>query len=173
MKYIIVVNGPPGVGKSSVCELLWKRNKDIVYIDLDELKWSINDYRKVKGSLQLTEKVAYMMMKEYLKEGLSVIMDKSFVKYEQVAPIVNYAKREKISYFIYNLEAPLKELKKRVEGRGIINIKHNRKIPDRKHDKIFDDHHKSKYEVNRTFDTTTYSIKKIVSMIEADIKNYS
>lgn len=170
MNCLIIINGPSGVGKSSVCELLWKRNKNIVYINLDELKWLINDYRKVEGSLKLTEKVAYGMMKEYLSAGLSVVMDKSFLKRKQVAPFVRYARNQEVPCFVYNLEAELSELKKRVKKRGVVNVMHKRKVSDTKHTQIFEQYHEHKFKVDKTFDTSKNSMLKIVKVIESETK---
>lgn len=170
-RFVIIINGPPGVGKSTISHAVWKKIPRTAIISLDEIKWLISDYKSNSFDLILANKVANSMAKEYLNKKINVIVEKAFCEYKYVEPFVKLAKRFKSKILIYNLEAPLNIIKKRARQRPKTNLKHDKpRLKLSKILRLYDYYFKGKFPVTRTFDTSKQSQRKIVNQIMKDIK---
>ena len=170
--FMIIINGPPGAGKSTISLNIWKMVPRTAIISLDEIKWLISDYKSDNFDLSLANKIGNAMAKEYLNKKINVIVEKAFCEYKYIKPFVNLAKKFKSKVLIYNLEAPLNIIRKRAKQRPITNLKHNK--PPLKLSKIirlYKYYIKDKFPVTRTFDTAEQSQKKIINQIIKDIKS--
>ena len=170
--FIIIFNGPPGAGKSTIALNIWKKTPRTAIISLDEIKWLISDYKTDKFDLSLANKVGNAMAEQYLKNKINVVVEKAFCEYKYVEPFAKLGKKFKSKILIYNLEAPLCIIKKRATKRPKTNIKHNK--PPLKISKIlrlYNYYNKGKFPVTRTFDTSKLSQRKIISQIMKDIKS--
>ena len=170
-KFIIIINGPAGAGKSTIAHAIWKKIPRTAIISLDEIKWLISDYKSNNFDLTLASSVGLAMTKVYINKKTNVIIEKAFCDYKYVEPFVKLSKKFKSKLLIYNLEAPLDIIKKRAKQRPKTNLKHNK--PPLKSSKIlrlYDYYLKGKFPVKRTFDTSKLSQKKIVNQILMDLK---
>ncbi|MBV6624433.1 MAG: AAA family ATPase [Rivularia sp. (in: Bacteria)] len=114
---IIIINGPPGVGKSTTAKLIAQYSQNSVCIQGDDIKhWIVN-----RNSENLTKGLTYInggaCCRNYLKAGYElIIFDYVFTKKIHVERFIeNCEMRE--SYFLFTLIAPLSIIKQREQLR--------------------------------------------------------
>lgn len=75
---LIILNGPTGVGKSTLAARLHREMPSSVLIDIDELRRTIPDYRERREeSLRQAYELAAKSIEENLEVGKDVIIDKT------------------------------------------------------------------------------------------------
>ena len=114
---IIIINGAPGVGKSTVAELLAKSSQNSVCIRGDDIKhWIVN-----RNSEELTKGLTYInggaCCQNYAKAGYEfIVFDYVFTKKIHVERFIeNCGIKE--SCFLFTLIAPLSTIKQREQLR--------------------------------------------------------
>ncbi|HKL24300.1 MAG TPA: AAA family ATPase [Candidatus Nanoarchaeia archaeon] len=133
-------------------------------INIDKIKWMISDYKLNNDFyLKLSNKIVLDMVKRYLSNRINVIIEKAFCKKENIYPFLKYANEKDAKVLIYNIEAPWKIINKRLKTR-----KH--KMTTKKGKRIYKSYSKNKFSVNKTFDTSKTTQKKIINSIISDIK---
>jgi predicted kinase len=115
-KFLIVIDGPMGAGKTTVATLLHKKMKRTAYLGLDKIKWFISDFKRVPEDNEIVREVVAAMANEYLKHGISVIVEQGMRK-EKIEELKRIAKKHRASYHFYQLEAPKALLFKRIQER--------------------------------------------------------
>jgi uridine kinase len=79
-KFIIIIDGPMGSGKTTVATILHKKLKRTAHIGLDRIKWFISDFKRIPEDNEIIRSVVVAMTKEYLKQGISVIVEQGMRK---------------------------------------------------------------------------------------------
>lgn len=75
MKRLIIINGPAGVGKSTVGNLLHQQIKPSFLLSGDEIRRSINDYHDMpREGRNLRNKIVLSMLDVLLNEDMTVIV---------------------------------------------------------------------------------------------------
>lgn len=115
-QFLIIIDGPMGAGKTTVAKLLHEQIKNVAHIGLDRIKWLVSGFRRNKAQNQMTREIVLAMSKEYLKQGVSVIIEQG-MKQEQIGIYKKIAKAAKVNFFMYKLEASKDVLFKRVAQR--------------------------------------------------------
>ena len=168
MNKLIILNGPSGVGKSTVAKMLWRKMKRTAYISLDEIKWLISDYKfdvsdlaMVDKDLTLARNIGLGMVEGFLVDGLNVIIEKPFCKKEYLEPYLDLAEKLGIPYSIFNIEASLQTLLTRAKER---TLKEDRKFSEEKVKRIYSEYVTEKIEA-KTFDADKNSSEEIADMI--------
>ncbi|MBN2181724.1 MAG: AAA family ATPase [Sedimentisphaerales bacterium] len=106
--YILILSGPAASGKSSVATSLWKELPDRpAYIDVDSLKNMIWQAPSNDHNLDLASKNALSLVRNFLADHHSVILDKAFGRYSFVMPFIQEAKRWNCVVHYFKLTAPL------------------------------------------------------------------
>jgi predicted kinase len=161
MNKLIILNGPSGAGKSTVARILWKKMGRTALVGLDEIKWLISDYKSDNHDLTLAGNIGLNMAEIFLVDGLDVIVEKAFCKQEYIQPFIDLADKLGISYFLFNIEAPLEILIERSKNRSMDT---NQKFNEEKVRRICAEYQENKVEA-RTFDTDKNSTEEIADKV--------
>ena len=115
--FLIIIDGPIGSGKTTVSELLHKKLRKTALISLDKIKRLVSDYKPMHKYHQLASEVGKAMVKEYLKNGWNVIIEKAFTREKFIKKYLNFNKNKGIRVFVYQIMIPFDIAIKRVRQR--------------------------------------------------------
>ena len=105
MKKAIIINGPSGIGKSSVSTLICK-NHNYKHCDTDEFKWLFSHERS-KERTEIGEFTSYVYTRELIKRGYNLVIEAipgSYIK--KLTPLL---KKNNYKVIRIVLRAPLKQ----------------------------------------------------------------
>lgn len=116
---LIILNGPPGVGKSTISARLHADTADSVLIDVDELRRSIPNYKEQRReSLLLSYEKTKEAIAHNLKEGKTVIIDKGISFPDTLDSFVATGKEQGADIVEIILFAPKNVVQGRADERG-------------------------------------------------------
>ncbi len=117
-KFIVILDGPMGAGKSTVGELLAKRLKRTAMVNEDKIKWFISDFKRSKKDNAIVRAILIAMCKEYMRQGINLVISQGFLRTTRpLTPFAAMAKKNGFKLFVYHLNAPKAVLLKRIKGR--------------------------------------------------------
>ena len=117
-KFIIILDGPMGAGKSTIGDLIHKKLKRTALVNNDRIKWFISDFRRNKKDNAISRKVLLQMCDAYLQQGINLVIPQPFTKNKvPLRPYVNLAKKHKAELHVFHLDAPKDVLLKRIKNR--------------------------------------------------------
>lgn len=119
-QFILLINGPTNVGKSTTVELLMSRHEKIFRTAYDKIKWLISDYSSEKYHTDVTDLVL-VLAEAALNKGFSLVADGALLKKTREKYHL-LANKNNIKFFEVNLEAPFSILESRFHDR-IANAK--------------------------------------------------
>lgn len=170
-KFIVILDGPMGSGKSTVGQLLAEKLKRTALVHEDRIKWFISDFRRSKRDNAIVRAVLIKMCKEYLKHDISLIIPQGFMeKRRPIAPFLAMARKEKCRILVYHLDAPKSILLERIKNRKkskqirapIAKTRIQRNIRAWR---------KNRYVIGKEFQTDKISAKKISEEILKEIRS--
>lgn len=117
---LIIINGPSGVGKSTLVERLHGEISSSLLIDIDAIRRLISGYREwPKESLEQSHKLAIVMVSTYLESGNSIIIDKTLLYADEVLDeFISLGNQHGAEVFEIILSVEKDILIKRAEERG-------------------------------------------------------
>lgn len=116
---LIILNGPSGVGKSTIALRLQQELPSSVLIDVDELRRAIPDYReRRKESLMLAYEKTAETIEDHLRNGQSVIIDKAISGADILDSFIEIGKRHDAEIYEILLFADKETIQKRADERG-------------------------------------------------------
>jgi len=127
MKKLIVVNGVPGAGKTTVCSMLLNSIKESAWLDGDWC-WKLNPYNPSEENKVMVEKNICFMLKSYLENSgvNSVILSWVIPHDELMNRIIDslYYDRDQLETLKITLTCSSNTLKERLayEGRSTESI---------------------------------------------------
>jgi predicted kinase len=122
---LIFINGPCGVGKSTLAHNIHNQLSMSVRIDIDEIRRLIADYREHRqASGLLAFELAFGMIESALKNGCDVIIDKIMFNYSKspknyLQEFQELAKKYQAEFLEFILKADKKVIVDRVIKRGL------------------------------------------------------
>lgn len=116
---LILINGPTGIGKSTVAQKIHQACPLSFLVDIDALRRYISGYREHKDeSRRLSLLVSESIVETYLKAGHDVIIDKVFTDPEAVDMFIELGKKYSADVHEFVLNASKELVVKRAEERG-------------------------------------------------------
>ncbi len=119
MKFIIL-NGPAGVGKSTLAEALNQAMPFSYHLRLDAIRRHIGAFKQhVPESTALAAEVGFKLADMFLSRGQSVIFDKGLREEAHLEEVIAFAKKYDAEVFEIMLWADKETVLARVKSRGI------------------------------------------------------
>ncbi len=119
MSKLIILNGPPGVGKSTIAARLHIEIPNSIIVDVDELRRSIPNYKEHrKDSLLLSYEKAKEVIDEYLAKGQTVIVDKAISYSDTLDSFITVGKKYHAEIYKILLFANKDTVQRRADIRG-------------------------------------------------------
>lgn len=159
-----------GAGKTTVTKLLHAKLKNVAHVGLDRIKWLVSGFRRTKAQNHMTREIVLAMAKEYLKQGVSVIIEQG-MKQEQITIYKKLAKSAKVNFFMYKLEASKEVLFKRVAQRE--QLPNRPKVTQARvlrNYRLYNLYNKNSHPEAKIINTEKQSLAQIVRYILKDIK---
>ena len=101
MPKLILIKGPAGVGKTTICKHLSKKLKNFEYINLEEFKEKFNHLERTERKIKAHE-VYYLEIRKLIEQGKSILLQESFLKdlQEELGMELKVNKYEIVSIFL-------------------------------------------------------------------------
>lgn len=170
-KSLIIINGPMGSGKTTIGRLLHSRLERTAILSTDAIKFFLSDFERSDRDNSISAAVLMQMCKEYIKQGINVLLPQGFWKKEYIEPYIRFAEENDTRLFVYQLEAPRWVLMERVKNRPKSELAKT-PVPEERVVKNLDTWEENRYWLGKVFDTSKLSSEEIVTEIIKDIKGF-
>jgi len=110
---IIIINGPSGVGKSTVSHIFSRDIRKGVHIDVDILRHLVANHRLTHDQVRLAYRNAAALANNFLAAGYTVIVDGVFPKGEDLVAFRRALRRPGAAVYVYTLSGKLPVLQQR------------------------------------------------------------
>jgi predicted kinase len=121
-KFILLIDGPMGSGKTTVANLIHTKIHNTAWIGLDRIKWLVSGFRRSKKQNEMTRNVVEAMAEEYARQGVNIIVEQGFCL-EHVAFFRKLAKKNHAAFYLFELAAPKEVLLRRIKERMAQRVK--------------------------------------------------
>jgi predicted ABC-type ATPase len=115
MPKLILIKGPAGVGKTTICKHLSKKLKNFNYVNLEEFKEKFNHLERTERKIK-AHQLYYPKIKKLIERKNNILLQESFLK-DLNKKLGKELKNNKYNIISIFLKASLKETKKRNEER--------------------------------------------------------
>lgn len=116
---LIILNGSPGVGKSTISKLLHESMPNSALLDIDEMRRSVPDYKERRAeSLQISYQKAVEAVGHHLKLGQDVIIDKAINQSDTLDLLIDAGRAHGADVYEFLLFADKDTVQKRADERG-------------------------------------------------------
>lgn len=107
---LVIINGPCGVGKSTVSQCLSKKLDDCVYIRGDDVHNMIVDSQVILEHITITDQNISSLVKNFVSNGYkNIIIDNVYEEPSHLHAVVNELKKYIPDIYIFRLTCELKE----------------------------------------------------------------
>ena len=94
-KFIFLIHGVTGAGKSTVAKKLGSIIERTATFDMDDIKWQISDFKKGKEDNNLIRNIIFKMVEGYCENSINCIIPQALVpgdyeRYEAISKKYNY-----------------------------------------------------------------------------------
>lgn len=167
--FLILLDGPMGAGKTTIAKILHGKMKRTAHLGLDRIKWFISDFKRVPKDNEIVRNVILAMAKEYLRQGIGVILEQGMKK-ELVEKLKRMARAQGARCLVYQLDAPKPLLFERVKRRPQKPGKP--KVSNARVERNYQIHLKNKYRKAIILDTKKLSARQIADRITKDLMKF-
>ena len=116
---LILINGPTGIGKSTIVQRVHQELPLLFLIDIDAQRRYISGYReRRKESGELVLKLSLGMVENYLQNGYGVVIDKVLTDAQITERFIELGKKHGATVFDFILNAEKEPLIARADERG-------------------------------------------------------
>ena len=173
--FLLILDGPMGSGKTTTSKLLNEKLQGTARIALGDVKRFISGFDKDHMYNKISQEVILVMVNEYLKRGISVIVEWAMNK-KKVDSFKDIANNNKSRFIVYQLDAPRELLLQRVKERthSLINkpelSKRNIKNIEENFDKNYGFHIENRHDSAIVLNSQELNPKKITNLILKELK---
>ena len=168
-QFLLLIDGPMGSGKTTVSAILHEKVKNTAHIGLDRIKWFVSGFKRNKAQNTMTRAVGMAMTKEYLRQGINVIVEQGMRK-ETIKKYERVAKNHKVNFFVYQLNIPKEVSLERVKQRlKEWPRKRGKPVTPSRILRNYRIHLENKDNTFRTFDSTKLTARQIALKIFKDL----
>jgi len=157
---VIIINGPSGVGKSTVSHIFSREIRRGVHIDVDILRHLVANHRLTHEQVHLAYRNAAALANNFLAEGYTVIVDGVFPKGGDLAAFRRALDNPRAGVYVYTLSGKL----------PVIQLREAMKMGSDSYRKRVSKLHRTMEAERRrlgvTIDTTDLSIMETVAKIK-------
>ncbi|OCL25719.1 nucleotide kinase [Orenia metallireducens] len=126
MKKLIIINGPMGIGKTTICKRLYKKLNSSVWLDGDWC-WMMNPFRATEENRRMVEdNITYLLNNFLDNSGFEYVIFNWVIHHEDIFKII-LDKLQNYEFELYKISliCSKEELEKRMlkDGRKEENIK--------------------------------------------------
>lgn len=114
---LILVNGPPGAGKSTLGRLLTAERPLSLLLDIDEIWTNIGGWREHDDAKFLARQLAVTVARTHLSEGLDVIVPQFLGRTDFIVTLEDVARGSGAAFIELLLQVPHETLVHRFEDR--------------------------------------------------------
>ena len=114
--FILILDGPMGSGKTTASKILNEKLEGTARVALADVKRFISGFEKDHAYNKISQEVIIVMTEEYIKRGISVIVEWAMRK-ERAETLKAIADKYNARFFMYQLDAPKELLIQRVKDR--------------------------------------------------------
>ena len=166
-----------GAGKTTVSKLLNERLEGTARIALADVKRFISGFEKDHKYNKISQEIILVIADEYLKRGISVIVEWAMKK-ERVETFIEIAKKYEARFFVYLLDAPRELLIQRVKNRTALLLdkselpEQNIKNIEENFEKNYSFHVENRYKDAVVLGSEKLAPEQIVEHILGQINNH-
>jgi predicted kinase len=118
-QFLALVTGPMGAGKTTTANLVHARLPGVALIGRDRIKWFVSHFDRTPEENRIAMAVLLAMLREYLEQGVSVIVDEGLQHAGSSAPFFALAEEHAVALFAFRIEAPREVLLERIARRPL------------------------------------------------------
>jgi predicted kinase len=158
---VIIINGPSGVGKSTISHILSRSIRKGVHIDVDILRHLVANHRLTREQVALAYRNAASLADNFLAAGYTVIIDGVFPTGKDLVTFRNALKTVNTAIYVYTLSGRLQVIQQREAMKtGSERLKRHVK-------KLHNSMHADADRLGIIIDTTNLGIMETVAHIKA------
>jgi adenylate kinase family enzyme len=114
---IIIINGPPGIGKTTIAQKLSKKLKKSVVIEVDRIKYFAVDKRKTTEAIDIGDQHVFMMVGALRSSKENIIIDFVYETPKYFEAVVKQLRGIDRNVYAYRLRCTLADNLKRDKRR--------------------------------------------------------
>ncbi len=167
-QFLIIIDGPMGSGKTTIGNFIHKQLPRTAKLSTDAIKWFISDFERGEGDNAITAAVLIQVCKEYIKQGINILLPQGFWKKEYIEPYIKLAEENNLKLFIYQLDGPKDILLERIKNRPKPELAKT-EVPFERVLKNLQTWEENKYQTGKVFNISELTSEQIAQQILKDV----
>ena len=161
-----IIYGAPGAGKTTLADLLYNELSNLAHFGVDHIKRFISGFRTTPSHNDVSIRVVNAMTAEYLKNGISVIVEQGLTR-KEIESLREIAKANGALFLVYRLEAENDILSERIVERT--NRLGKPTIPQEAINEAISVLKKNDYPSTRVLDSGKMNTREMADVILSDL----